>query len=93
MISADFPDTNKPLNDLVIIRVQGLDEETLPTLVKYARALLSDGGQVLFIEQNAAQEDDFVDINSQTQTRKMLKALTDILALTEFHRTIPSGAP
>ncbi|KAL8895775.1 MAG: hypothetical protein Q9192_003453 [Flavoplaca navasiana] len=85
--STEFPDPNKPLNDIVIIRVQGLEKEILPTLVKNARALLSDGGQVLFIEQNAAQEDDFVDINSQTQTGKTVKALTDILALNEFHRT------
>ncbi|KAL8645664.1 MAG: hypothetical protein Q9226_007199, partial [Calogaya cf. arnoldii] len=83
---AESPDADKPLNDLVIIRVQGLDEDTLPNIIKNARNLLSDGGQVLFIEQNAS-EDEFVDINSQTQICSMLKVLTNVLEANGFDRT------
>ncbi|KAI4264333.1 MAG: hypothetical protein L6R42_000544 [Xanthoria sp. 1 TBL-2021] len=82
--TADLPQTEDGF-DLLIIRLNALEADTIPTIVQHAKSLLSDAGQLLFIE-HSAPDDDFVSVQSQSQI-DMVKVSATILEASGFHNT------
>ena len=69
---------------LIIIRMHVLKSDVVRSIVQNARALLSDGGQVLLVEHNTC-DDDFVAVESQAQVCDMVKTLATVLDANGFH--------
>ena len=82
--TADLPRTEDGF-DLVIIRMNAVEVDALTTMCRHAKDLLSNQGQVLFIEHSVS-DDDFVSVASQSQT-DMAKTSAQILKANGFHNT------
>ncbi|KAL8683912.1 MAG: hypothetical protein Q9186_000123 [Xanthomendoza sp. 1 TL-2023] len=82
--TADLPQTEDGF-DLIIVRLNTLEADSLQTIVQHAKNLLSDGGRVLFLEHSAS-DDDFVSVQSQSQV-DMVKISATILEENGFHNT------
>jgi hypothetical protein len=85
-------DISKPAADLplaengfglIIIRLHVLESDVMPTIVQNAKALLSDGGQILLVEHNTSG-DDFVAVESEAQVCNMVKIPATVLEANGF---------
>ena len=83
--NADLPQAEDGFG-LIILRLPVLESDTVPSIVRNARALLSNGGQLLLVEHNTCG-DDFVAVESQAQVCDMVKNLATVLEANDFHNT------
>ena len=83
--TADLPQTEDGFG-LIILRLHVLESDVLPTIIRNARVLLSDGGQILLIEHDTSG-DDFVAVESQAQVCNLMKTSANFLEANDFHDT------
>ena len=81
--TADLPHAEDGYG-LIIIRVDVVKSDVVPSIVQNARALLSDGGQILLVEHSTC-DDDFVAVESQAQVCDMVRTLATVLDANDFH--------
>lgn len=82
--AADLPQTEEGFG-LIIIRLCALDSDVVPNMVQNARTLLSDGGQILLVEQNTSGDDDFVAVELQAHVCEKVQTSAKALEANGFH--------